>query len=69
MKIETPLIVSRSEVETVWREIPIPVQQQVERMEDGTERWTVKAPFWAHTFQGPSLNAALADLYNNHPLR
>lgn len=64
-----PKLVSRSEVETVWREIPIPVQQQVERFENGKERWTLKAPFWVETFKGSTLAEALANLYNRHPLR
>lgn len=65
----TKRVISRSDVQTVWREVPIPVEQQVEYLADGTAQWTLKAPFWAQTFQGSTLNEALADLYNNHPLR
>lgn len=64
-----PKCVHRSGVTTEWREIPIKVDYQVEKFDDGTEFHTYKIPCFARTFGGATQDEALATLFNCHPLR
>ena len=65
----TPKCVHRSEVTTEFRDLPIRVEYQVERFEDGTECHIYKIPSSARIFSGATQNEALACLFNCHPYR
>ena len=64
-----PKCVHRSEVTTEWRDLPVRVEYQVEKFDDGTEFHVYKIPHFGRTFGGTTQNEALATLFNCHPLR